>query len=224
MCKPSGFLSLDPLRARDFSINALNESWDGSGRMVVRTVVCGTAVIGLPILELPGSYLAEVSRSGGASVATAVLSSSLGALLCLLFSFSFSRSDPELSGVGSWLGRGKGGSVTSTGVSPMEGNRFLKYPPGVTMPRARLLVFRRNPPGVPPGEIADSAIGVTPGPFVGVRSVDARPGNLNLPCAGASKEVMTLSEAFFAVILCIGGAESGGDTGGLSMEEMLDGA
>lgn len=53
--------------------------------------------------------------------------------------------------------------------------------------------------GVPPGESADSAMGVTPGAFVGVRSSDLRPGKLNF--AGLSpKVVISFSEAFFVVI------------------------
>ena len=39
--------------------------------------------------------------------------------------------------------------------------------------------------------MADSAIGVIPGPLVGVRSSDLRPGNLKCDLAGAAIEVIS---------------------------------
>ena len=59
-----------------------------------------------------------------------------------------------------------------------------------------------KPPGVPPSEIADSAIGVIPGPMVGVRSTELSPGNFICDwIEGVSNEVMTLSDEFLVVIL-----------------------
>ena len=125
---------------------------------------------------------------------------------CVLISdcFSLSRSEPESFGVGNAPGRvsGNGGGIESMGVSPIEGKRFLLCPPGVLT----LRLFRvrswglRYVLGVPPGDKADSAMGVIPGAFVGVRSSDNRPGNLNL-ASDFPKEVMSLSEAFLAVSL-----------------------
>ena len=52
-----------------------------------------------------------------------------------------------------------------------------------------------NPPGVlPPGDIADSAIGVIPGAFVGVRSTEVRPATPLCCSKGFSNEVMTFKE------------------------------
>ena len=96
---------------------------------------------------------------------------------------------------------------------------MTSLPARLFTPRACL---RSKPPGVPPGEMADSAIGVTPGPLVGVRSVDARPGNLKCACAGASKEVITFN-AEFLVVMRVSGALGGGDTGGLNIVEMFGG-
>ena len=59
---------------------------------------------------------------------------------------------------------------------------------------------------------------------MGVRSVEARPGKLNWALLrGFSNEVMTLSEEFFVVIRP-GFIAGGGDIGGLSIDEILDGA
>ena len=126
MCKPSGFLSLDGFRALNFSFswNAVKASLAGLGR-TVRIEVCGTAVDGvLDVGVFVGSYRAELNSNGGSSDRPfACCLFSVGTEL-LRRSFSFSRSEPELSGVGSLLGTGKGGIVTSTGVSPIEGSRW----------------------------------------------------------------------------------------------------
>lgn len=128
---------------------------DGFGRTAVwissRNLSSGKAVIGL--FAAAGSYLAELSKSGAASFAV---------FPCSLCSGSLSLSDPELSGVGRALGLWDAGNVTSNGFSPMDGNRGRKNPPGVAVFPCPLELWK--PPGVPPGDIAVSAIGVIPGP------------------------------------------------------------
>ena len=74
------------------------------------------------VTALPGSYLAELrSKGGGSGVLTRMMPSPTfwdSDLLVL------SNSDPELSGVGKLLGRGKLGIETSVDVSPIGGKRF----------------------------------------------------------------------------------------------------
>ena len=103
ICRPSGFLSRDGFRALDFSFSwkAVNASFAGLGRIVVRIVVCGRAVMGLFIVvALAGSYFAELSSNGGGSISEFWLSG-FGWDFIEKRSLLPSWSDPELSGVGS---------------------------------------------------------------------------------------------------------------------------
>jgi hypothetical protein len=183
MKRPSGFRSLEPLRLRDDSFKAssivVGGVWGRSkpGPVVVK------AVFGVPFgVSFTGSYLAELSRICGETSFEGKGScfSLPGSAVCASFSFS----DPESTGVGSAFGAGSIGTSTSIGVSPIDGSRWRANPPGVIIDfdvsaclRWRALFFMYDPR--PPGEMADSAIGVTPGAFVGVLSSDLRPGNLN---------------------------------------------
>ena len=114
----------------------------------------------------------------------------------------------------------------------MDGKRFLWKPPGrLALPVALLPreLGRSRPPGVaPPGETADSAIGVTPGAFVGVRSSGFASWTLLSDVPGAVNDVITLSAEFLVVILTeLEGrklCDGGGDTGGLIIDETLVGA
>jgi hypothetical protein len=197
-------------------------------------MVVGSFVV-CPLREVSlgaGSYLAELRVNG-----TSALSSpreSFRSWLRRLDQSLFSLSDPESAGVGRGraptagilgplLGAALG--VASTGVSPMTG-RVWGYPPGVIVladtgrPRRWDLRSEACVNGVrllPPGDRADSAIGVVLAPFIGVRSSSPKPYSLGLrpggPCHSRSppKVVISFNDGFLDLgFPAVGGGDNGG--------------
>jgi hypothetical protein len=158
-------------------------------------------------------------------------------VLCILdissAGLSLSFSDSESAGVGRGFGvtDGNEGDITSTGVSPIDGNLCMCMFPYVfvldmMLLRLRILLMRNEPAGDKAERLmADSAIGVTLAAFVGVRSVDFRPGNWNSADV-CPNDVISFSADVFAVTLapvataCLNGVGGAGIATGVGASNL----
>ena len=209
ICSPSGLRCRDPFLVRSSCFFKVNVSGDGDGNgLAIFFWVMG--VVGLFLVI--GVYVAELSCSGSASAS-------------LAYWPARSRSEPASPGVSGFNGSNLTRGITSFGVSPIDGRRLREKPPGVAVLADAGVWYALRLPGLkkavcavsPPGEIADSSIGVGPGP-IGVLSLSI-PKNFDFCCLSPNA-VISFNADVFAILRC-GPLWLGGDKGGLSNSGIL---